>query len=244
MVEGGRACRSVECVYRARKLVSVVCLLLLETPASAQSRVLYVPGSSHRICQLLGETDIQFKTPTLNQTQTNFGLRGADLGSSFEHQGAVRFLFGDSFAVNGEQPAAYDSDAYSTDTNADGCIHLHFVTEPGDSKLYRPPVVTGYPPGVTPIGHTGFKIPIHGLSAGRCPDQSPKMYVFFGSLDPVGPRRLLLAYSCDSAQTFQYLTDVSTDKFINVWADIITNADWPGLPTASGQGVLVFASPC
>jgi hypothetical protein len=106
-----------------RKSVRVLCLVMsLETLALGQSRVLYVPGSSQRICQLLGETDIQFKTPTLNQTETNFGLRGADLGSSFEYQGAAWFLFGDSSAVGGQQPDGYDSDAHST---ADCDAHAH-----------------------------------------------------------------------------------------------------------------------
>lgn len=65
----------------------------------------YVEGSTQKVCQLTGEMDKEYNTPTINQTETRFGLVGNDLGYSFERNGKLFFLFGDSAATptfNGE----------------------------------------------------------------------------------------------------------------------------------------------
>jgi hypothetical protein len=49
--------------------------------------VLYVPGSVQKVCQVTGETDLEFNMPTASQTETRFGLVRADHGYSFEHNG-------------------------------------------------------------------------------------------------------------------------------------------------------------
>ena len=53
----------------------------------ATGDIQFVPGSSKKVCQLVGETDRQRNAPTLNQTETQWGLVGNDLGYSFEHDG-------------------------------------------------------------------------------------------------------------------------------------------------------------
>src|SRR3954471_22788566 len=45
----------------------------------------YVPGSSVKVEQIIGEYDRQAKKPTLNLTESKFGVVGTDLGYSFEH---------------------------------------------------------------------------------------------------------------------------------------------------------------
>src|SRR5579862_4231859 len=65
--------------------------------ASANAPVLrYIPGSTVKINQLLGEEDKERHQPTLSRTFSRFGIQGTDLGYSFEHQGRVYFLFGDT----------------------------------------------------------------------------------------------------------------------------------------------------
>src|ERR1700690_260749 len=67
------------------------------TPTGAKTQsIRYVTGSTQKICQLVGETDREFNKPTFNQTESRFGLAGNDLGYSFEHNGKLFFLFGDS----------------------------------------------------------------------------------------------------------------------------------------------------
>src|SRR3954451_5450271 len=65
-------------------------------PATGESLV--AVGSARKVCQLTGEMDrqIQPPQPTVSQTRSRFGLVGTDNGYSFEHDGRIWFLFGDS----------------------------------------------------------------------------------------------------------------------------------------------------
>jgi hypothetical protein len=65
-------------------------------PSPAEPVLRYVPGSSIKVEQLLGEEDKQLHQPTLSQTASRYGIEGTDLGSSFEYAGRVFFLFGDT----------------------------------------------------------------------------------------------------------------------------------------------------
>ena len=56
----------------------------------------FVAGSTVKVEQLLGEEDKEKHQPTLSRTETRYGIRGTDLGNSFEHDGRVYFLFGDT----------------------------------------------------------------------------------------------------------------------------------------------------
>ena len=66
------------------------------TQSNALAAIRYVPGSSQKICQLVGERDREFNQPTANQTESRYGLVGDDLGYSFESNGKLFFLFGNS----------------------------------------------------------------------------------------------------------------------------------------------------
>lgn len=50
-----------------------------------------------KVCQLTGEFDRERHLPAFNRTQSRFGLFGTDLGSTFEHEGKLWFLFGDTW---------------------------------------------------------------------------------------------------------------------------------------------------
>ena len=53
--------------------------------------------SVRKVCQLTGEFDRERHAPAFNRTQSRFGLFGTDLGSTFEHEGKLWFLFGDTW---------------------------------------------------------------------------------------------------------------------------------------------------
>ncbi len=194
------------------------------TPASPAFTVHHVAGSTKKICQLTGDLDRQTGQPTINLTQTNFGVRGTDLGFSFLHEGRTYFLFGDTIGDHGG-----DSIAYTQDTQPDDCLELTFVT--GPDERYLPPSVPG-------ISLEAFEVPVGGFSANGA------MYVFF-TTDHTETRimgRSVLARSDDAAQSFAYLYDVSTDKFINLVPVIVDNASIPSLPETTGQGLLVWGT--
>ena len=196
------------------------------TAGVGAQEIRYVAGSTQKICQLVGETDREFNKPTSNQTETRFGLVGDDLGYSFEHDGKLFFLFGDSNTTAtfdgkpnlGKDPPRTPDDndaiAFSTDTSIDSCLKLNFITD--SIGAYKNPVVLNAQ-GQPAITLRAFEIPIAGIS------DSGKMYVIFGTdhlTSPLGfATRTVVGESTDDANTFHYLYDFSKGpgaKFINV----------------------------
>src|SRR5262245_41426401 len=76
-----------------------------QAPTVRRARsIVYVPRSSQRVEQLIGETDKERHRETLNRTASRFKLFGTDLGYSFEHQGKAVFLFGDAVGLGAGDP--------------------------------------------------------------------------------------------------------------------------------------------
>ena len=200
-------------------------------------KVVYVKGSTRKICQLTGEFDRSLGRdfPAFNRTETRFGLRGTDLGASFEHKERCYFLFGDTHPIgpnNTLRPFDGDSIAYTTDTRINGGVHLKFLTAP-DGKYLAPSA-----PGVS---MKGFEVPTGGFSA------DGRMYIFFTSdvrFKPEGAvmGRSVLLRSDDDGQTFRALYTVSRDKIIYIAPAVVNNADWPGLPERERKGLLLWSS--
>src|ERR1017187_8090067 len=130
------------CSRRRVRLVLASVAVLFPMGAMAQSTdPVWVPGSSQKVCQLVGELDRETGQPTASQTETNYGLIGNDLGSSFEHNGKLWFLFGDSqptATFNGKPNlqtdpprTGADNDAvgFTSGTNIDQCLKLDFVRD-------------------------------------------------------------------------------------------------------------------
>jgi hypothetical protein len=197
--------------------------------------VSYLVGSTQKLYQLTGECDRERNQFTLSRTASRFGVSGTDLGSNFEHNGRIYFLFGDT------GPNAEDSIAYTADNDPEAGIHLQFVTQLGNPHQYLPPTT------IPPISLGAFEVPAGGFSA------NGKMYVFFTTdhfQDTSGNDRMgrsVLARSGDSAQTpFNVVYDFSNvhqgGKFINVSLVITDNSAVQGLPESTGQGLLVFGS--
>lgn len=183
-----------------------------------------------KVSQVTGELDRERNVVTDNQTETRFGLRGTDLGASFEHRGRLVFLFGDTHP-NGpntpDRPFDGDAVAVSTDRNPDDGLTMEFLRAP-DGKY-----VAARMPGVS---LKGFEVPNGGFSNGR------SMYGFYTTdhTEGVVMGRSVLARS-ENGIDWTKLFDLSKTKFINVAPAIIDTAKVPGLPTSKGQGVLMWA---
>ncbi|MGV3614855.1 MAG: DUF4185 domain-containing protein [Fimbriimonas sp.] len=193
-----------------------------------------VPGSVQKVAQLTGETDRQLGIPTRNQTVSRYGLLGTDLGASFEHEGKLVFLFGDTWPSAGNTPdRTIDSDsvAFCEDTNPDDGLTLDFV-KAADGK-YGTVIVPGIP-------MAAFAVPNGGFSYGGY------MYAFFttdieGSPMGITMGRCVLIRSKD-AKKWELVGTISTDKFINVSPQIVDAASVPGLPEKSGKVLLMWGA--
>ncbi len=193
--------------------------------------ILLVPGSIQKICQVTGDTDLEFHEPTMSLTQTRYGLVRADHGYSFEHHGKLFFLFGDTHPTNKfnglpnsqtDPPRQeFDNDAigYVSDSSTGPCFRLDFITD--SIGAYKNPVV------LNALGQPAIRLrtnesPISGISDGG------RMFVIFGTDNPTDtasppeplgyPARTVVAVSDDDANTFHYLYSFSREpgaKFIN-----------------------------
>ena len=206
----------------------------LITALSVLAMTQVVPGSVEKVAQITGETDRQLGTPTKNQTISRYGLWGTDLGASFEHEGKLVFLFGDTWPSEGNTPyRTVDSDsvAFSEDTNPDDGLTLDFV-KAADGKYHTVNV-----PG---IPFAAFAVPNGGFSYGGY------MYAFFttdieGSPIGITMGRCVLLRSKD-AKKWELVSTISTGKFINVSPQIVDAASVPGLPVKEGKVLLMWGA--
>jgi hypothetical protein len=218
------------------------------------------PLGTQKICQLTGEQDLfsrgqQF---TVNQTETNYGLRGVDLGASFEHNGRIYFLFGDTIPSvansddNGNRPVNGDSIAWiPADADPEQCLRaaappvgsitpLTFLTAT-DGKYLSPRVLQSS----TIIPRSAYDVPTSGFSA------NGHLYAFFTTdhtdADSGPPfcyphetmRRSVLARLDDEPQNrFTYLYDVSCRP-----GDVCNVANPPACSAAAPAGYFINISP-
>ena len=121
----------------------------------------WTPGSTVKLEQVIGDKDWAAAAkgttlPTASLTNSKYGVFGTDLGSSFEHNGRVLFLFGDTRA---EDPninlGAVDPIGYSTTTDGESPLLLDFYTDNANRTLWVKP------PGIQMAGHN---VPNSGIS--------------------------------------------------------------------------------
>ena len=216
-------------------LVSVAILFPMGTMAQSTDPV-WVPGSSQKVCQLVGELDHETGQLTVSRTETNYGLSGNDLGSSFEHNGKLWFLFGDTQPtatfngkpnLNADPPRTVsdnDSVGFTSGSNIDPCLKLDFVRD--SIGAYQNPVVLNAQ-GKPAIALGTDEVPIAGIDVGG------RMLVVFGTDNNVAApvignlgfsTRSVLAVSDDDGNTYHYLYDLSAPscarcegaRFVNV----------------------------
>jgi hypothetical protein len=164
--------------------------------------------TTERICQLTGEFDRtgwdgRGSPPfAFNRTETCGGIRGTDLGASFEHKGLLYFLFGDTWRVRpaNTPPDNLDAIAFTWNSEVKGGISLAFNVSA---------------PRVPGIGQAEFDVPLDGFS------YRGRMFVFFSTgYHKVGGAarmgRSVLAVSDTDGYEFDALAIFSDRKFINV----------------------------
>src|SRR5262249_30179632 len=81
---------------RSLRTVLVSAGMICFEGGSEAASLVYVPGSTVKLEQLIGDFDKQLKVNTANRTFERYRIEGTDLGNSFEHEGQVYFLFGDT----------------------------------------------------------------------------------------------------------------------------------------------------
>jgi hypothetical protein len=151
----------------------------------------FVAGSTVKVEQLLGEEDKEKHQPTLSLTETRYGIRGTDLGNSFEHNGRVYFLFGDTV---GRLDHALDTIATTDAIDPEQGVRLDFL-------MAGPDYLTIQPPGIS-MG--AFEVPVAGVSLGG------RMYVAVStnhSQDRSTDRSVLTRFTLPA--TFQPLRTIS-----------------------------------
>jgi len=171
---------------------------------------------------------------------TNFGVKGTDLGFSFDHRGRIYFLFGDTWAPDGVN-RGFNSDTigYVTPSSPktglgafnDLCLHFKFVTE--SPNMYAQVRLDGKTLGTEDV-------PISGFSNGVA------MYAFF--LRHAIPEDLnskflpaILAVSNDGGVHFQTVIDDLPENFQEVSPMVIDSRKLPGLNLPwSPQPIVLF----
>jgi hypothetical protein len=165
-------------------------------PAAAQPGmatapiITYVPGSTAKLEQLIGDEDKERHPPTLSRTGARCGVEGTDFGYSFEHQGRAYFLFGDTL---GRLERALDTIATTDARDPEQGVRLDFLTFGSD-------YLTIQPPGIS-MG--AFEVPVSDISLGG------QMYVVVStnhSTDRTTDRSVLTKFT--SPSTFQPLRTI------------------------------------
>ena len=186
----------------------------------------YVPGSTLRVCQITGDYDPEGLTH-INCTG-QWGIEGTDLGVSVEHQGNLFIFFGDVPSANDADPIV------CTTTDLDPEPHgfqLHPILQGGPGTCVRPFNVKG----LSNKGYLGTnETPTGAFSYGD------RLYVLVitGNLNAVS----YLSSSADLAADFDLHYEISdtTGKFWQIAPWVVNNAEWPGLPCETGDGVLLW----
>ncbi|HEX6178212.1 MAG TPA: DUF4185 domain-containing protein, partial [Thermoanaerobaculia bacterium] len=120
----------------------------------------WLPGSTVRVEQLIGDCDYAAQaksgqcTPTTSRTMTRARVLGTDIGASFESQGRLIFLFGDTIG-DGEYFAA-DTIATSTSTDAEDGLFLEFLTNSDGTPYFVR--VPGVRMGAAEVPHAGIRL--------------------------------------------------------------------------------------
>lgn len=81
--------------------------------------------SVRKFVQTTGEVDAKTRELTGNRTESRFGIFGTDLGSSFEHDGRLWFLFGDTW------PSRAKVTSIAAVSRQPGTIDIFFLTREG-----------------------------------------------------------------------------------------------------------------
>lgn len=173
----------------------------------AHPQVYFHGGSTRKISQLTGDWDRAYGVPTLSQTDTRAQMWATDLGSSFEHDGKLIFLFGDTWGGRGGL-----RDTWGVSTSVSPWNLSMDVPVSWDGK-WR----TIEPPG---LGHAEYMVPSHGISV------NGSMYAVFTqpALDGTIMRRSYMIVTHNDGLTWHTLYELDNGNsgdpvFVNVWLE-------------------------
>jgi hypothetical protein len=150
-------------------------LLTVIAPASAAARptgrgpgsnttLTYIAGSSVKLEQVIGDCDwavLAAKgtcTPTASQSVSRFNILGNGFGYSFEDNGKMLFLFGDTISkdVKAVNYHAHDPLAWSTSTDPEAGLLVNFYTNADGTPLFVEP--PGVAMGADDIANSGISL--------------------------------------------------------------------------------------
>jgi len=161
----------------------------------------YVDDSTVKLEQLIGDEDKERHKPTATQTFTRFGVEGTELGSSFEHQGHVYFLFGPTLS---RTPGLSNTIATTDTTNPDGGVHVDFLTNGGNYIAVQPTGITLAP----------LDVPVAGISL------NGQMYVAISTNFTKGratDRSVLTKFVApETFQTVRTISELPDGRFIRM----------------------------
>jgi hypothetical protein len=203
--------------------------------------------ATQRICQLTGASDpvgLQHPFDT-----TSIDLLGTDLGIPVEHGGTLWMFFGDCLGDEDRDILPHgDPIAWTQDEDL-GPIgiqppNLRWVLN--EDGVFQRLVVDGLP------RLDAYEVPTGGFSYGS------SLYLFVGrenvpldGADGMRTSHLAVAEGGIAGQTPQLLYDMGSTIhpgyptgrwLIHVSPTVVRNADWPGLPSDMGDGVLLFGT--
>ena len=191
---------------------------------------------TRKVEQVIGDWEFETLQPTRQKTETRFNLLHSDLGASFEHQGKLWFLFGDSDPESpGWDEYHDDAIAWTTADNVDA-FRLEFLKDRRSGRGYLNPRILGTVDGSDPeldVDLGTLNVPLDGLSDGQT------MFVWFTT---GGAARSLVARSDDDGRSFRKVFDFGETHFIDLAVEA-ARGPIPGIPESVDEPyVLVFGS--
>jgi hypothetical protein len=201
----------------------------------------YLDNSTHRLCQLSGSGPLN--PPRMFDT-TSVDVVGTDLGIPVEHGGHLYFFFGDCKETDDSEgdgdPIGWTS-ASSPEPNG---VALHWLLN--EDGIFRRLIVEGVPK------LANFEVPTGGFG------YSGRLYLFIAREKVDGKMQtshlaVTKQPSNDPNQNFQDLYKVASTLnggvnapagpwLIHVSPTVVKNANWPGLPSSFGDGLLMFGT--
>ena len=213
----------------------------------------YEPNSAFRLCQFTRDADPGDRPHPM--ATTPLGLMGTDLGVPVEHGGRLYLFFGDSSEfddVSDPDPIAWMT-TLDPDDLQDAPPDVHWILN--SAGRFHPLTVNGESLG-------NFEVPTGAFA------WDGRLYLFIARLKMEDPGRMTtstLVVRHDTQWDFSPLLPVSSTTggqilvlgaddqlhpapypgrrwMLHISPTVVVNADWPGLPSSNGHGLLLFGS--
>ena len=201
-----------------RQTVVALAVLAIAFPAAGAGLALHwIPGSTIRVEQIIGDCDYaeQARTgqcvPTTSRTVTRAKVLGTDLGASFESNGRLVFLFGDTLEPAGTgNYFASDTIATSTSTDPDAGLMLDFLTKTDGSQYFI---------RIPDVRMGAAEVPLSGIRLGNTTYVAVKTGADINAPDRLAKEYSLLTRFDEDTRVFTVLRTISSmpdGRFVNI----------------------------